>query len=292
MLGEFFAVLSDDDTRRIPLRRDLQAQLSSQFEAGAHTLIGPDTEIIPLSRAIYTPDEGEAWGVQPFDIPHGLRDAIDNPNGLPDLSEGDISDKTVKAVGARFGDGRRVPHWLALQAMERRRVLSNAGLSIVLDGRIFRRLEEPGLQLSTAVHAVISGDSLVFNRLHWVRRIVSIAQYYREATEEDLDAFVRSDAVALQDEAAFRTNADEWVRRRVALLVDGELFTQCGPRVIKEKAAEYGIPVRTVREGGRERVEVPSSRKEMKNLLKFLSEDIYKGPLTETQYVSTSKRQR
>lgn len=250
MAAEFFAVLRNDEVRRLPLRRDIQRRLSDQFEAAAQRLANDDLELIPLSNAIYTPEYGhEAWLLEPSHPSLPFAAALDAVRPLPDLTGREVTEFEVRAVGARFQATREQP-WLALQAIDRRQVINPEGWSIILDGNVFRRLEEPGLQLGLDVHAIMRRDQLIFDQLHWAKRVVDIAAYYREATDADVAAFTQRDDVALEDEDAFRRSADEWVRKRVALIADAGILGQCGPRVIRERAAAYGIAVQTVRQGG------------------------------------------
>lgn len=291
MLAEFFAVLRTGEVRRIPMRQDIQQRLSDQFEEAAQRLLAEHTELIPLSNAIYAPEYGqEAWLIDPFHPPAGITAALTNVRQLPDLTAAEVTSLSVRAVGARFHTPQST--WLAMQAIDRRKVIKPEGWSIILDGNVFRQLEEPGLQLGDDVHAVARGQQLIFDQLHWVKRVVDIADYYREATDADVEAFAEREDVALEDAEAFKRSADEWVRKRVALIADSEVLAQCTPRTIRERAAAYGIPVQVVRRGGSEKVLFPSAKRELKELLKFLGEDIYTGPLTDTQYVSTSKRKR
>jgi hypothetical protein len=59
---------------------------------------------------------------------------------------------------------------------------------------------------------------------------------------------------------------------------------------IKAIAAEFSIPIEYVVQDGGERIKVPSDRKSLKTLLRFLDEDYYKSPLSKTNYLTNSKR--
>jgi len=292
MPGELFAILRNGDTRRIPLRQNVQEIVSDALEESAGRLLREDLEIIPLSNAIYSPDIGqEAWAIKPFVLPRQLEDALRETRTLPELSARDIESLAVRAIGIRFQERSNGP-WLALQAVDRRQVIRPGGLSIILDGTVFRRLEEPGLQLGADVHAVYRDGGLLFDQIFWVKRVVDIAEHYRQATDRDVQEFAARDDVYLEDEDAFRASADEWVRRRIALIADSNVLASCAPREIRDKARDHQLEVRLVNRNGREVIAFPSDKRGLKDLLRFLGEDIFKGPLTNTPFVSNSKRRR
>lgn len=249
-------------------------------------------EVAPLSNEIFDPEPGEeAWVIEEFAPSQQLLDAMRDPRTLPDLSRTELADLQVRAVGGRFRQRGSIPY-VALQAIDRSKVIKPQGLSIVLDGGVFRHLEEPGLQIGNNVDAVITEGRLVFDKLARVRRIVDIGAYYREATEADVTRFLERDELLAEDADSFRSHADQWVRRRVALIMDTGILETCSARMIRDVAQKHNLSMSVVRRGGRERIVIPTGKRPLKEVLRFLSEDIYKGPLTATDYVTNSKRRR
>lgn len=292
MPTEFVAILDSGECRRLPLRQAIQHALSETFEQAAARLLNEDLERVRFGQVAYTPERGEeVWIIDPYEMPPSTAEALNNPRVLPPLSRAEVSDLRVKGVAACINQRNAAP-WMALQALDRRQIIRARGLSIILDGDVFRQIEEPGLQLSDQVHVVLKNGVALFDQDRIARRLIDVSQYYREATDDDVDAFVASTAFVFESEDGFRQQADEWVRKRIALISDTGVLERCTPRQIREKAATYGIDVRIERANRREQVVLPAQKRAMKELLKFLGEDIFSGPLTDIQYVSNSKRRR
>lgn len=73
----------------------------------------------------------------------------------------------------------------------------------------------------------------------------------------------------------------------MSLIQGAETMDTYQPKKIKEIAAEYSVHVQ-VKEN---KVVIPKEKEDVKDLLKFLDENIYKGPLTAETYVTNSKRE-
>ena len=123
------------------------------------------------------------------------------------------------AVGSVENDAHFSVHQsFRFQAFERRQALDASGLSILLSKGTFKRLSDPGLTLDTKLAAVHKNKRLYFNSFFTARRIFDLASYYREATDTEIEQFAKEPTVALKTPTALTDNADEWVRRRIALI--------------------------------------------------------------------------
>ena len=119
---------------------------------------------------------------------------------------------------------------------------------------------------------------------------VQSLEYYVEATNEDLQELIgRPDVVAENAEQVLE-QANQWERKRIGPILQSELLDHYGPALIRETAAEYGVNIRTDRSGDMEKLVIPEDRRERRDLLRFLEEDYYRGPLTDTPYLANSKR--
>lgn len=285
-MADFFALLrlgpGAPEVRHLQLDRAIQEELSASFRVAAQKLRG-DLDLVPFGDQVFKPDETEAWVVEPFQLPEHVAVALDNPLGCPSLA-GNVTEAEVKGIVGQFED------FTAFQALDRRRVLTHERLNIIWSGDTYRRLENPVLQIGNDVHAILEGEQLIFRNDWWTRRLFDLADAYREATDEDVRRFVGRPDVAAEDGEGLLAGATQWERKRIGMILQGELLDHCGPAMIRERAAEYGIQVRTDHNEGPERLVIPRDGRERRELLRFLEEDYYRGPLTDTTYLANSKR--
>ena len=82
----------------------------------------------------------------------------------------------------------------------------------------YKRLEEPGLILQDKLTAHFSNGTLHFTSYHNTKRFLDLSEYYREATDTDLDAITDTELFAFEDEAGFKSHADSMIRKKIALL--------------------------------------------------------------------------
>jgi hypothetical protein len=80
------------------------------------------------------------------------------------------------------------------------------------------------------------------------------------------------------------------VRRKVAILSKSEVMAQLSPKKARSVAETFGLAIAVKRIDGKDRIILPVDRRALKDLLRFLDEDYYKSALSDTRYVSHSKR--
>ena len=286
--GNFFALVrhDPDPVRRIRLTHDVQDALSALFMEQAGKLVHPDFERVPFDGH-YRPDDSEILSISPFQMPETIWAALREPAACEDLVFGTEAAPNIRAIFT----GSFEKKWVAFQAFQRSQLLTRRGISIILSRNTYRRLEEPGLNIEEQVDVFFENDALLFRSFHRAKMILDLSQYYREATDQDLESFGKLPAVYFKDPQTLRVHADTWVRRKVALIQDRGVLTTSDPKVIVAAAREYGLGLSLHNKNGTDALVFPSDKKELKSLLKFLDEDYYTGPVSGSRYISNSKRQ-
>lgn len=291
-MADIFVRLRGDpaEVRLLSVEQGVQEELAGRFSDGANRLLSDEVERIDFTASSYKPDESEVWEIPDFDLPDEIAVAVDRPIECPRLEGVEGMLPEISAIMASLGPEDGTQPCIAFQAFDRRQFLTRRGISVILDRRTFRRLEEPGINIGPDVHAVYAGDSLLFRREYWARRVVDIKGYFRSATEQDVDEFLAHESIAVDDEQRFRDSADQRVRRRLARINNSEILDRVAPNLVSERAAEYGVRAAVDGEGDDRTLVLPSDKQEVKHLLKFLEEEYYEGPLTDRKYIANSKR--
>ncbi|QDX21433.1 DUF4868 domain-containing protein [Pandoraea pnomenusa] len=287
---DFFALVGGHPPAvyRLDLQQDLQNRLDQMFVDHSEQLLNPDLVAVPFERENFHPDDSEILEINPFDLPDLIFDPIENAIGWPVLpNDPDVLSRVYCIFAHDDGSDRVI-----FQVINKAQRLNTSAINIILRGNVFSRLEEPGLMLANACHAVYQNNALRFKSIWWLKQIFDIGDYYRAATEADVDAFSRLKNVSVENLDALKNRSGQWVRTRLAYIVDSGVLEQCPPERLVEKAAEFNVDLQCVNENGRQKLLIPEAPRQLRKVLKFLEEEYYAGPITGAAYEANSKRRR
>lgn len=290
-----FAMVDDNNTpiRRIPLTAPLSAELMQLF-AGQQAALLSDKQPIEFTGS-YNVDEGEIFTISNYPLPPEIGQAISNPLTSPVLNL-DTETHRIKALFS--GTWTAVNKTVNFQVFDAGKLLSNRWTLVGLPihaGDTYKRLEEPGLILQDKLTASFSNSTLHFTSYHNTKRFLDLADYYREATDTDLDAFADTELFAFEDEASFKDHADSIIRKKIALLQKNEVLKDITVTDIQtvannfnaELPEEHHISIKVTDDG---KLLIPSDKKQLKELIRFLDEDYVTAPLTKRKCLTNSKQ--
>jgi hypothetical protein len=286
----FFALLDEaaaPQTALLRLAQDVQKELTALFVVQRQAFRDPGAELVEYD-ARYTPDADELLYVSGFVLPEAVKTALANPIGQDPLPFGEDSLVRIRAIFT--GVWNESEKWVAIQAFDRRRLISTRGFSLIHAGGTFVRLHEPGLTIDTKLTAVVEDDRLIFRSFDAARRLFDLTEYFREATADDLEKLAAHPRIHIADPAGFYAAADTWTRKKVALVAQSNVLNKCTPHDAARAAKKYGVTLPIQRINGKEKVIFPTAKKEIKIVLRFLDEDYFTSVLTSTRFVTNSKR--
>ncbi|WP_138763715.1 Kiwa anti-phage protein KwaB-like domain-containing protein [Pseudomonas lactis] len=269
---------------RFPLSVDLSADISTVFN-DQHTEFfrGVDT-IIPFDGR-YTPEEGELLEIPDFADVDGLLAAVANPLSVDQYDPKTHSLDLVRAIFTGI-EVAGVPRVL-MQIFERRRLIARAGLMLFFANNQFQKMSESGLSLDTKLLAVLEGTNLKFQSFHFAKRVFDLSEYFREATNEEVTTFAGHEKLAVQDLQVFLAAAGPQIRKKISLIRQSAVLENYSTDQIVAVAASMQFPLALSDDG---RIIVPDNNTELRKLLRFLDEDYYESPLSNTRFISNSKR--
>lgn len=269
---------------RFPLSVDLSADIATVFN-DQHTEFfrGIDT-IIPFDGR-YTPEEGELLEIQDFADVDGLLAAVANPLSVDQYDPNTHSLDLVRAIFTGIEVGG-VPQVL-VQIFERRRLIARAGLMLFFANNQFQKMSESGLSLDTKLLAVLEGTNLKFQSFHFAKRVFDLSEYFREATNEEVTTFAGHEKLAVHDVQVFLAAAGPQIRKKISLIRQSAVLENYSTDQIVAVAASMQFPLALSDDG---RIIVPDNNTELRKLLRFLDEDYYESPLSNTRFISNSKR--
>jgi hypothetical protein len=270
---------------RIPLHQALQDELANSWEAQHEAFVNDIDEID--FNAGYQPEAHERFRLQDFEFPGWLSeedsqsvanlDAITNDDTLLDVTKGVVAFARV--------DGAEI---ILFQNFSRSHVI-RPGRFLFLQNNTYESTERPGLTLDNKLSAVYRPDdqTLLFHNFRTVNTFLPLADFYEEASEQQIREVLGHDRLQPEDEDALAVNANQWFRKRFAMLRDSGVLDNYTADQIRNHSEGYEVDV-LIEDG---KIVFPAEKREAKRLLQFLNEEIFRGAITETLYETNSKRE-
>lgn len=269
--------------RRVPLSRATQESVHAEFTNLATRFTGDrDTEV--KFDGGYYPEEDEILYLDDLIEAKAMCEAADgNVTALERLDESELDSGEVKALFvATHQDGGTLLH---VQAFQRNQVLSKKR-TLLLSGDTYNNMEETGLLISNSLVAKVDGSRTSFISFAMAKRVFDLDSAFQSATDEDMESFADHPKLSFDSREDFVSLSDQIVRKKVPSIRRSGILDDYSASQISAAAEELDIelPVRG------DQIVIPSEKRAVKDLLKFLDDGIYKSGLTGILYVTSSKR--
>lgn len=271
---------------RVPLHQALQDTLAIQWHAQYEAFTDGVHEI-PFDAG-YSPDSHEMFRLGKYDLPdwingensltiHNL-DAISNNEALIDTIRG-------IAAFARDEAGREL---VLFQNFSRSHVI-HPGRFLFMQNDAYETAQRPGLTLDGKLAAIYvpAQRQLFFHNFRTANTFLPLADFYEEASEQDIREMLAHERLAAEDPDALAIGASQWFRKRFAMLSNSGIIDEYTPQQIVDHSVGYEVEIQL--EDGK--IVFPSNKSSAKRLLQFLNEELFRGAITETLYETNSKRE-
>lgn len=289
--SNLFALVDDNDApiRRIPLTAALNTELAQLFAEQQAALLG-NKQAIAFTGS-YNVDEGEIFTLVDYPLPPAIGQAIGNPLTCPVLN---LNTETHRIKALFSGTWTAANKLVNFQVFDAGKLLKR-GFTLIGSGDTYKKLEEPGLMLQDKLTAHFHNGTLYFSSYHNTKRFLDLADYYREATDNDLDDFAATDLFAFEDKASFKEQADSIIRKKIALLQKNEVLKDLTVADIQTVANNFNAELPeehhiTIMVNDTGKLVIPEDKKQLKELIRFLDEDYVTAPLTKRKCLTNSKQ--
>lgn len=279
-----FALTSDANARilKLPLTAQLQQSITDIFATQFASFNEGITQRVQFDGR-YRPEEDELLFIDGYVDEDKLLDAVLNPLTVTAFDEQVHSLDSIKALFTGSPDA--VPRVL-VQIFERRRLIAK-GLALFLKGNTFQKVEAGGLTLDSKLLAVLEGNKLTFQSFHYLRRVFAVADFYKEATAAEVVEFASHASLYSADPHSFEKSANSIIRSKIGLILQSGVLNNHTPHQLVAAALTFNVHIPLTADG---RIELPDSPADLRRLLRFLDEDYYESPLSQTHFISNSKR--
>lgn len=273
MADNFFAYLCDGSVRRIRLVQDIEHDIRNVFMTHGPDLAEEKEEI--EFDGNYKIDEDEVLYVT-MPLLDAFIDVQNNPIQIPVL---DIEHDQIKAL---FWYEDEVYHF---QNFDERRMLRHRNV-LFFNNQTFDKLSSNAFIVENRVHAVYKDERFYFQSYANANKIFSLANYYEAATNQELIQFGDHENVSVSDPNWF-LQSNTVIRKQVGLLQKSTLLDDADTKKIRRSARKFNVQLELDADG---KIIFPKDHKHCKEILFFLNENYYEGPITKQQYRSNSKR--
>ncbi|HII4363335.1 TPA: Kiwa anti-phage protein KwaB-like domain-containing protein [Vibrio parahaemolyticus] len=288
----FFAFIKDDNgntqVKRIRVQGQLQGELitlfNDQFNSFNHNI---DTEV-PFNGD-WKPDANELLVLADVTEAQEMIDAINaNASSFNDLQLSNFNSEPIKAIFTGFVQNNETT--VLVQKFSSRQALSLSQIPIIKmqTGNTFVKATEDIFTVDNKLVAVIVGNNTKFKSFHNARMVFNLTNFYQEATDTDLNLICQHLLLEVSNTNSFVAEADSQVRKMVHTISSTALLDNYSVSDIQAAAQGFpNVPI-TFNQG---KLVLPNNKRDLKEVLHFLLEDIYKGPLSGSNYLTNSKRE-
>lgn len=285
--SSFFCTISRDcnKVKKLRINREVQKELVSVFSQKSDQLLNNEKEFIEFDGR-YKPSENEVFYIKNFNMPETIKKAIKTPTSVEELLPKNNKNKKINSIftGTLNNENKYI---ISFQNFMPSQIITASGVGLIFNNNSFNKISKLAVNIKEQVDCIYMNNNLYFSSYWVARQIFDLSDYYKMATDEELKSFIKKDVLTTMNEDMFFQNADEWIRRKVAFIEDSKVLERNSPYDIKKIAEDHNVDLKLNNDN---QILVPDEKQDLKDLLKFLDEDIFKGPLTNNTYMTNSKR--
>ena len=287
--SSIMVLLNDENENPVQLLevdKSTQEAICASF-ADASVPLLYDKQIIPF-EGNYKPNEDEGLSICNFYLPKSIADAVKNPLGLQTFSYNSYTEPNIRAIfiGECTEINNSEVFIIAFQRFRKEQYLSTKKFNLFFEKNTFRRENRWGIGITDTVDCVFTHIELRFSSYHFARQIFDLSEYYRSATDAEIQDFSGLELLHIADKKQFQSMADTWIRQKIAAINDSGVLRNNTAAKIMKLAQSCGLEVKVVNK----KLIIPSDKKKLKEILSFLDDEVYKGAFTEEIYITNSKR--
>lgn len=273
---------------RVRLDRNLQKFLKTSWQNQYDDFIENVNKI--NFDAGYTPEQHEIFQLTNYVLPPWLQEKT--PETLRNLNSfADDESKLDATKGfVAFVENEQGEELMLFQNFNRSHII-RPGFSLFLTKDTYNTIEQPGISLGSKLNAVFLPDekTLLFHSFRNANMFLPLAEFYKEASDSQILEILDHDRLDPENKNAHIEDANQWFRKRFAMLRDSKILDEYTPQEIVNRSQGYEVNIRLNDDG--DRIVFPTDRIQAKRLLQFLNEEIFRGVITETLYETNSKRE-
>ncbi len=272
MPNNFYAILNDDTVRNINLTQQVIPAIEQIFTTSGADILDKDPV---LFTGNYKVEEDEVLYVT-MQLPDNVAEVANNAMGIPIL---DLNQDTIRVL-FWYENGTYY-----FQNFDNRRLLRNRNV-LIYSNNTYSRLEDNAFVVEPTINAVYRNGQFYFPNYFNANKIFSLADYYHEATDDEIRDFAAGPNVSLDQDWFLKSNTV--IRKNITLLQKSNVLATADTKKIKRSASRLFKLIIDLDATGK--IIFPNDHKATKDILTFLNEQFFRGVITGKPYRTSSKR--
>ena len=293
MPRNFFALCrgasNQNSVWRIPLDATTQRDLEVLFDKQEQQFLDGRDEEVPFTGR-WKPDDDQLLTITDEELAQPLlktliKDEIINKNVIvfKELDIGNFNEAGIKAIfTCSFTQKNRI----LIQQFQSSQYLGRGRPDLILKNNRFTRLSQPGFTLASKLVAVLDGSVFKFQSFCNLRKIFKVQHHFQEATDQEVKKFAGHPSLHINNRSEFQNLMTERTRKLIKSIMESKVLEEYKVGQIVEKAQEIGLKLETKDN----KIIIPSDKLEIKTVLSFLEDSVFKGSFSEETYETNSKR--
>lgn len=291
-----FILSAESKIFRLEIDKTTQESICQMFSDSVDSLV--DGKTCHDYAVNYKPEDDEILRIENFLLQDDIKDAIRNPLGCSTFEkdaevEADVESDTqgypvIRAifVGERVQSGEGEHFNIAFQRYRKEQNLSALPFRLFHSNNTFKPEKHFGIGITYNIDCYYTGGDLKFSSFFFARQVFDLRSYYRSASDPEVVAFTKNEALDFENADAFSSMANTYVRRKIAMINDSNVLKNYSASYIKKLAKNSGIEIKI--QG--KKIVIPADKDAAMEVLAFLDEEAYRGPFTNDLLLANSKR--
>ena len=285
-------LIAKDNKETRYLRLDLNQKTAERareiFLEAAHSFGQNIEEVIPFDPG-YKLEDDECFEIQDFQISEDLINCCKQPISADRLDSTHFDTLPINAVVGYDVNNETIK--LYFQNFDSRRVLvpgRRFAVWPISDASTFAELTAPVLLLDANITAVWEAGTLRFKSFHLAKQIFDLSSYFVAATDEQVAQFSAHHRFRCSDLDRLLKTCNAWSRTKISLILRSGILDHSTGESLRDAASSVQFELDI---DDKDRIVLPKDKRQLRSLLQFLDEDVYRGPISQRILLSSGKRQ-
>lgn len=291
-----FILAVDGKIYKLEVEREAQQAICDTFASSVVSMTNGKTA--HDFEVNYKPEDDEILRIENFLLPDTIKDAIRNPIGIdsykkdPDVRDDGDEDylgfPEIKAifVGERIQDAEGEHFNIGFQRYRKEQNLIALPFRFFYSNDTFKQERHFGIGITYNLDCYYTGEELQFSSFYFARQVFDLREYYRSASDPEVEDFKKNGALHFENADIFGSMANTYVRRKIAMINDSGVLEKYSAKQIKSIANSAGIDIKVQDK----KVVISADKDGAMEVLAFLDEEAYRGPFSNDLLIANSKR--
>ncbi len=235
----------------------------------------------------YCPDDNEVLFIEDYEMPKVIRDlSCQSVAELRKLKQSDLKAGNIKAVIGIAESQNEGPIFM-FQKFSRAHILK-PGMFFLLERGTLTNLNKHAITLGNKLSAVYRTElrTLYFTNFRATNSFLPLLKYYNEATNVEIKQILTQKFFYTESIDSIFVFLNQWFRREFSILKQSGILDRFEPKEVARISRSFNLEIDTVDN----KIVFPNEKKEARNLLVFLNEQLFYGPITGKLFETNSKR--